>query len=218
MADHQVRSLAPLSVRSLVVCRSNPARLKACVSCRTRGRSRSSWASTRGACAHEPVLQAAEPGVPSLNSHAHLRECSHHAHRRFRKAVKRVPGKYGQRYYKNVGLGYRTPKSAVEGAVTTSLSQACSKLKHLRLFCSMRRGEAASNAVCTGTHSSARSVSCARARSAHARSPGSSSVLRALGMTVQVVYAGAAVQAPTLTRSVLSPETSPFAAASSRAP
>ena len=140
MADHQVRSLAPLSVRSLVVCRSNPARLKACVSCRTRGRSRSSWASTRGACAHEPVLQAAEPGVPSLNSHAHLRECSHHAHRRFRKAVKRVPGKYGQRYYKNVGLGYRTPKSAVEGAVTTSLPQACSKLDICACFAACGAG------------------------------------------------------------------------------
>lgn len=35
----------------------------------------------------------------------------------FRKAPKRVPGKYGQRYYKNVGLGFRTPKSAIEGAL-----------------------------------------------------------------------------------------------------
>jgi len=33
----------------------------------------------------------------------------------FRKAPKRVPGKYGLRYYKNVGLGFRTPKEAVEG-------------------------------------------------------------------------------------------------------
>jgi hypothetical protein len=34
---------------------------------------------------------------------------------RFRKPAKRVPGKFGQRWYKNVGLGFRTPKSAIEG-------------------------------------------------------------------------------------------------------
>eukprot|EP00892_Ulva_mutabilis_P002894 jgi/Ulvmu1/12605/UM092_0035.1 len=33
----------------------------------------------------------------------------------FRKPVKRVPGKFGLRYYKNVGLGFRTPKEAIEG-------------------------------------------------------------------------------------------------------
>jgi hypothetical protein len=29
---------------------------------------------------------------------------------------KRIPGKAGQRYYKNVGLGFKTPKEAIEGA------------------------------------------------------------------------------------------------------
>lgn len=36
---------------------------------------------------------------------------------RFRKVdkSKRIPGKAGQRYYKNVGLGFKTPKEAIEG-------------------------------------------------------------------------------------------------------
>lgn len=35
---------------------------------------------------------------------------------RFKKASKReTPGKCGTRYYKNVGLGFRTPKDAIEG-------------------------------------------------------------------------------------------------------
>lgn len=34
----------------------------------------------------------------------------------FRKATKKAPGKFGQRYYKNVGLGFRTPRDAIEGA------------------------------------------------------------------------------------------------------
>ncbi|DBA88533.1 TPA: 30S ribosomal protein S11, chloroplastic [Trebouxia sp. C0005] len=28
---------------------------------------------------------------------------------------KKVPGKAGQRYWKNVGLGFKTPKEAIEG-------------------------------------------------------------------------------------------------------
>ena len=37
---------------------------------------------------------------------------------RFRKVdkSKRIPGKAGQRYYKNIGLGFKTPKEAIEGA------------------------------------------------------------------------------------------------------
>jgi hypothetical protein len=33
----------------------------------------------------------------------------------FRKPVKKIPGKYGLRWYKNVGLGFKTPKEAIEG-------------------------------------------------------------------------------------------------------
>lgn len=33
----------------------------------------------------------------------------------FHKAVKKTPGKYGLRWYRNVGLGYNTPRSAIEG-------------------------------------------------------------------------------------------------------
>lgn len=36
----------------------------------------------------------------------------------FRKATKKTPGKFGQRYYKNVGLGFRTPRDAIEGMCT----------------------------------------------------------------------------------------------------
>jgi hypothetical protein len=38
-----------------------------------------------------------------------------HLHR-FRKPAKKIPGKCGLRFYKNVGLGYKTPKEAIEGA------------------------------------------------------------------------------------------------------
>lgn len=34
---------------------------------------------------------------------------------RFKKSAKKVPGKGGQRYWKNVGLGFKTPKEAIEG-------------------------------------------------------------------------------------------------------
>lgn len=34
---------------------------------------------------------------------------------RFRKPAKKIPGKFGQRFYKNVGLGYKTPREAIEG-------------------------------------------------------------------------------------------------------
>jgi len=31
------------------------------------------------------------------------------------KKTKRIPGKAGLRFYKNVGLGFKTPKEAIEG-------------------------------------------------------------------------------------------------------
>ena len=37
------------------------------------------------------------------------------AGRRFKKSANKVPGKGGQRYWKNVGLGFKTPKEAIEG-------------------------------------------------------------------------------------------------------
>ena len=37
---------------------------------------------------------------------------------RFRKPSKKVPGKFGRRFYKNVGLGFRIPKEASEGVPT----------------------------------------------------------------------------------------------------
>jgi len=34
----------------------------------------------------------------------------------FKKSSKKIPGKGGLRFYKNVGLGYKTPRDAIEGA------------------------------------------------------------------------------------------------------
>jgi hypothetical protein len=34
---------------------------------------------------------------------------------RFKKPTGKIPGKGGQRWYKNVGLGFKTPKEAMEG-------------------------------------------------------------------------------------------------------
>lgn len=34
---------------------------------------------------------------------------------RFGKPARKTPGKGGQRYWKNVGLGFKTPKEAMEG-------------------------------------------------------------------------------------------------------
>ncbi len=36
--------------------------------------------------------------------------------RRYKKNAKKIPGKGGLRWYKNVGLGFKTPKEAIEGA------------------------------------------------------------------------------------------------------
>lgn len=33
----------------------------------------------------------------------------------WKKPARKTPGKGGQRYYKNVGLGFKTPKEAIEG-------------------------------------------------------------------------------------------------------
>lgn len=46
---------------------------------------------------------------------------------RFRKVdkSKRIPGKAGQRYYKNVGLGFKTPKEAIEGAPALACVGPC---------------------------------------------------------------------------------------------
>lgn len=40
-----------------------------------------------------------------------------HSHCRYKvtKKTKRIPGKAGLRFYKNVGLGFKTPKEAIEG-------------------------------------------------------------------------------------------------------
>ncbi len=41
----------------------------------------------------------------------------------FKKPAKKVPGKGGLRFYKNVGLGFKTPKEAIEGAYIAVATQ-----------------------------------------------------------------------------------------------
>lgn len=67
--------------------------------------------------------------------------------RRFRKPVKRVPGKFGQRYYKNIGLGYRTPKSAIEGAAREDV-----KTFGMSVFDESLSWAVPLALVCSGTH------------------------------------------------------------------
>ena len=47
------------------------------------------------------------------------------------KKTKKIPGKAGLRFYKNVGLGFKTPKEAIEGSVTLFTS---SKVWGLRII------------------------------------------------------------------------------------
>ena len=47
---------------------------------------------------------------------------------RFNKNPKRIPGKGGSRYWKNVGLGFKTPKDAVEGEFSKLLQPAAGGL------------------------------------------------------------------------------------------
>ena len=57
---------------------------------------------------------------------------------RFKKQSKKIPGKGGQRYWKNVGLGFKTPKEAMEGTpCTTAVERAC---LHRMLSCCVHTG------------------------------------------------------------------------------
>jgi small subunit ribosomal protein S11e len=38
---------------------------------------------------------------------------------RAKKTANKIPGKGGLRWYKNVGLGFKTPKEAIEGALSS---------------------------------------------------------------------------------------------------
>jgi hypothetical protein len=69
---------------------------------------------------------------------------------RFRKPVKRVPGKYGLRYYKNVGLGFRTPKEAIEGALLTLATSRQTDVRHMYGY--PLSSSATAQAVCTCAH------------------------------------------------------------------
>lgn len=49
----------------------------------------------------------------------YLMRCSSHRYK-VTKKTKRVPGKAGLRFHKNVGLGFKTPKEAIEGDFSPS--------------------------------------------------------------------------------------------------
>lgn len=51
----------------------------------------------------------AQPGVCCLTLPSHSNG------RSYNKSVKNIKGKGGRRWYKNVGLGFKTPKEAIEG-------------------------------------------------------------------------------------------------------
>lgn len=68
---------------------------------------------------------------------------------RFKKPTKKIPGKGGQRWYKNVGLGFKTPKEAMEGMhfVSGSHNEQADKLEGSAIS----RVESSSSAVCRRT-------------------------------------------------------------------
>lgn len=41
----------------------------------------------------------------------------------FKKVARKAPGKGGQRFYRNVGLGYKTPREAIEGEPRSLLTR-----------------------------------------------------------------------------------------------
>jgi hypothetical protein len=47
---------------------------------------------------------------------------------RAKKTANKIPGKGGLRWYKNVGLGFKTPKEAIEGALNSCGAHAASQL------------------------------------------------------------------------------------------
>ena len=73
------------------------------------------WAarSTAGRPASVSLPPAHRPPT-TLPARPRLLPCS----RRFAKGkpAKKIPGKFGLRFYKNIGLGFKTPKEAMEGA------------------------------------------------------------------------------------------------------
>lgn len=62
---------------------------------------------------------------------------------RFKKSIKKTPGKGGLRWYKNVGLGFKTPKEAIEGG-----------LQSICLLCTLLGSYYAQLLACTLTQSS----------------------------------------------------------------
>ncbi len=53
---------------------------------------------------------------------------------RFKKSAKKIPGKGGLRYWKNVGLGFKTPKEAIEGETTVHIAAGPNCLSFLTLY------------------------------------------------------------------------------------
>ena len=48
----------------------------------------------------------------------------------FKSKDKKAPGKSGHRYYKNIGLGFKTPREAIEGRSNSRARKKCQGAKH----------------------------------------------------------------------------------------
>ena len=85
--------------------------------------------------------QAADGCPPSLHFPCSLS-------RSFKKSAKKIPGKGGLRWHKNVGLGFKTPKEAIEGERRRIARGGCAE----RSFSRPRENPAHSLALLSRTH------------------------------------------------------------------
>ena len=84
-----------------------------CVAATTLGHGRVPGVAARRVAALRRCAWPARAAPPAASPPQALTRCSAHS---FHSRKKKVPGKAGARYYKNVGLGFKTPREAIEGA------------------------------------------------------------------------------------------------------
>ena len=75
-----------------------------------------SWTNIRAHTKPTPPLQPHEQNKMDQNEKAYQKQTGVNVgFRKDVKASKVAPGKFGKRYYKSIGLGFKTPRSAIEG-------------------------------------------------------------------------------------------------------
>lgn len=77
------------------------------------------WPAFRGGTCRPNSARVANLGRDSPGTHGSSSRVPHF-HCSYNKKAKKTPGKGGLRFYKNVGLGFHTPKEAIEGEEITS--------------------------------------------------------------------------------------------------